>query len=129
MIPKLMHSYDVEIGGQESRTLLVLFVRSLPRRTGGPFTSLNQWNRTVRHSQNERVPARIRESLQRPKLEQVGIVIHHSGSISQTAKRCRLSTSFFQRCLSVFLSLHNLREGFLHLTRKHDVLDVRRNEL
>jgi hypothetical protein len=26
------------------------------------------------------------------------------------------------------LGLHNLRERFLHFTRKHDVLDVRRNE-
>src|SRR6266576_5934052 len=110
-----MHSYDVEIGGQENRTLLVLFFRSLPRRTGGFFTSLNQWNRTVWHSQNERVPARIRESLQRPKLEQVGIVIHHSGSISQTAKRRRLTAGLFESCLSVFLSFHNLREGLLQL--------------
>src|SRR6267378_1822592 len=111
------------------RETLVLCFRFLARRNGDLFTSLSQWNRTVRQSQNECVPARIRESLQSPNLEQVGIVIHHSGSISQTAKRRRLSTSFFQRCLSVFLSLHNLREGFLHLTRKHDVLDVRRNEL
>ena len=92
----------------------ILFIGFLARRGRSLFTTLNQWNSSWRQSENKCVPAGIRESLQRPKLEQVWIVIHHSGSIGQPTKGCGLPTCSFQRRLSFFLSLHNLNESLLH---------------
>ncbi len=84
---------------------------------------------SIRHSKHKGVSRRIRQSLPGTQLNKVGIVIHRAPRIGKAAQRSRLPASSFQSRLTLFLSFDHLRECLFHLAGKHDVFQVRRDEL
>src|SRR5262245_3866160 len=112
-----------QIHGSNHLGTVLLFMLLAGRTTHSVPTTLH-WKSTVWYAQDQRISGRLGKSLQGSELEQVGIVVDCPCGIREIAKCGGFPASSFKSGLTFFLGLNNLRKGFLHFARKHDVLYV-----